>query len=193
MPTLLDRLLALVGLIVLAPLLLLVAGVVKLSSSGPVIYKQQRIGRFGRRFTIFKFRSMSERHAGEFMPEDGLAPGGVEGLDRRTPVGRFLRRSGLDELPQLVNVLRGDMSLVGPRPERPVYDDKFKTDVSDYRLRSRVRPGITGLAQISGLRGQTCVKERTIYDNVYAEKKSLALDVGILAQTPFVAWKTHQE
>ena len=115
--------------------------------------------------------------------KDGLAPGGVEGADRRSGVGRFLRRSSLDELPQLFNVLRGDMSLIGPRPERPEYAAQFDSSVYRYVDRQRVKSGITGWAQVHGLRGQTSIADRAEWDNYYIENFSLWLDVKILLLT----------
>jgi lipopolysaccharide/colanic/teichoic acid biosynthesis glycosyltransferase len=122
----------------------------------------------------------------EFLLAQDTAPGGVEGEDRRTPVGRVLRRSSLDELPQLINVLRGEMSMIGPRPERPEFVELFKQDIVRYGDRHRVKSGITGWAQVHGLRGQTSLAERVEWDNYYIANWSLGLDVKILALT-FVA------
>jgi lipopolysaccharide/colanic/teichoic acid biosynthesis glycosyltransferase len=119
----------------------------------------------------------------EFMLGGDTAPGGVEGADRRTPIGRFLRRASLDELPQLLNVLRGEMSLVGPRPERPEFVELFRQDVARYGDRHRVKSGITGWAQVHGLRGQTSLAERVEWDNYYIANWSLGLDLKILALT----------
>ena len=119
----------------------------------------------------------------EFSPIDGLAPGGVEGVDRRTTIGRFLRRSALDELPQLFNVLRGEMSLVGPRPERPQFVALFGEGVDRYADRHRVRSGLTGWAQVHGYRGQTSLADRVEWDNFYIENWSLWLDFKILLMT----------
>jgi lipopolysaccharide/colanic/teichoic acid biosynthesis glycosyltransferase len=118
-----------------------------------------------------------------FRPLDGSAPGGVEGTDRRTLIGRVLRRCSLDELPQLINVLRGRMSLVGPRPERPEFVDLFIADVIRYGDRHRVKSGITGWAQVHGLRGQTSLADRVEWDNYYIEHWSLGLDLKVLALT----------
>ena len=147
----LDRVLAAVVLIVLSPLLLASAIAVKLSSPGPVLFKQRRVGRDGRVFDFYKFRSMREPGRGkeddgdasalDFLLAGDIAPGGVEGDDRRTAVGRFLRGTSLDELPQLFNVLRGDMSLVGPRPERPEFVELFRNDIIRYGDRHRVKSG----------------------------------------------------
>ncbi len=179
-----DRALAAVALVVAAPFLLAVAGVVKLSSPGPVLFRQRRVGRDGTSFDLLKFRSMrTSEDRTDFRPRPGSAPGGVEGVDRRTPIGRFLRRSSLDELPQLINVLQGDMSLVGPRPERPEFVELFRHDVARYGDRHRVKSGITGWAQVHGLRGQTSLADRVEWDNFYIENWSLWLDVKIVIMT----------
>ena len=190
----LDRVLALLMLILFSPLIALAALAVKLSSPGPVLFKQRRVGRDGRVFDFYKFRSMREpdrnaepteadSSALDFLLAGDVAPGGVEGEDRRTAVGRFLRGSSLDELPQLFNVLRGDMSLVGPRPERPEFVELFRNDIIRYGDRHRVRSGITGWAQVHGLRGQTSLAERVEWDNYYIAHWSLGLDLKILALT----------
>ncbi|MHB8234439.1 MAG: exopolysaccharide biosynthesis polyprenyl glycosylphosphotransferase, partial [Solirubrobacteraceae bacterium] len=193
----LDRVLALVFLVLLSPVILLSALAVRLSSAGPVLFRQRRVGRDGKAFDLYKFRSMRMQE-GQHSPEDGdagplefllggdTAPGGVEGGDRRTTVGRFLRRTSFDELPQLFNVLKGEMSLIGPRPERPEFVELFKQDIVRYGDRHRVKSGITGWAQVHGLRGQTSLAERVEWDNYYIANWSLGLDVKILALT-FVA------
>jgi exopolysaccharide biosynthesis polyprenyl glycosylphosphotransferase len=189
----LDRVLALALLIVLAPLILGAALAVRLSSSGPVLFSQRRVGRDGKAFDLYKFRSMrlepgrdpSDDDTGplEFLLGGDTAPGGVEGKDRRTSVGRLLRRCSLDELPQLLNVLRGEMSLIGPRPERPEFVELFRQDIVRYGDRHRVKSGITGWAQVHGLRGQTSLAERVEWDNYYIAHWSLGLDLKILALT----------
>jgi exopolysaccharide biosynthesis polyprenyl glycosylphosphotransferase len=180
-----DRVCAAIGLFLLAPLLALIAIGVKLGSPGPVFFRQPRVGRDGHAFELLKFRSMTELEPGAtgFAPAAGRAPGGVEGIDRRTPLGRVLRRTSLDELPQLVNVLLGDMSLIGPRPERPEFVERFDTAIDRYGDRHRVKSGITGWAQVHGLRGQTSLPDRVEWDNYYIEHWSLALDLKILALT----------
>jgi exopolysaccharide biosynthesis polyprenyl glycosylphosphotransferase len=186
-----DRVLAAALLLLLAPVLGLVTLAVRLSSPGPVLYRQRRVGRDGQVFDLYKFRSMkidagpeSNGHSViDSLLGGDTAPGGVEGSDRRTLVGRLLRRSSLDELPQLFNVLRGEMSIVGPRPERPEFVDLFTQDVVRYGDRLRVKSGITGWAQVHGLRGQTSLAERIELDNYYIAHWSLALDVKILALT----------
>jgi lipopolysaccharide/colanic/teichoic acid biosynthesis glycosyltransferase len=133
-----------------------------------------------------------DERALDFMLGGDTAPGGVEGADRRTPIGRFLRRTSLDELPQLFNVVRGEMSVIGPRPERPEFVELFREDVARYGDRHRVKSGITGWAQVHGLRGQTSLAERVEWDNYYIAHWSLALDVKILALT-FGALLHHAE
>lgn len=190
----LDRVLALALLVAFSPILLACALAVRLSSPGPVLFTQRRVGRDGKVFDLYKLRSMRVPETGvEDGPHEGaaldyllagdVAPGGVEGEDRRTRVGHVLRRSSLDELPQLINVLRGDMSLVGPRPERPEYVELFREELVRYGDRHRVKSGITGWAQVHGLRGQTSLAERVEWDNYYISHWSLALDVKILALT----------
>jgi lipopolysaccharide/colanic/teichoic acid biosynthesis glycosyltransferase len=150
------------------------------------------VGRDGTLFDLYKFRSMRVGYADPEPSEDDerafrlggdTAPGGVEGEDRRTPIGRFLRRTSLDELPQLLNVVRGEMSVIGPRPERPEFVELFRQDVARYGDRHRVKSGITGWAQVHGLRGQTSLAERVEWDNYYIAHWSLALDLKILALT----------
>jgi exopolysaccharide biosynthesis polyprenyl glycosylphosphotransferase len=193
----LDRVLALTLLIVFSPVILLSAVAVRLSSPGPAFFRQRRVGRDGKVFNFYKFRSMRVEQppaddgepaasALDFLLGGDTAPGGVEGEDRRTAVGRFLRGTSLDELPQLFNVLRGDMSLVGPRPERPEFVELFRQDIIRYGDRHRVKSGITGWAQVHGLRGQTSLAERVEWDNYYIAHWSLGLDLKILALT-FVA------
>jgi exopolysaccharide biosynthesis polyprenyl glycosylphosphotransferase len=181
----LDRLGAALLILLFGPLMALVALIVKLSSPGPVIFRQRRVGRDGTVFDLYKFRSMRTPAAGgrQFRPGTGSAPGGVEGDDRRTLIGRLLRRTSLDELPQFFNVLRGDMSLVGPRPERPEFVELFESDIKRYGDRHRVKSGVTGWAQVHGLRGQTSLTDRVEWDNYYIEHWSLGLDLRILVLT----------
>jgi lipopolysaccharide/colanic/teichoic acid biosynthesis glycosyltransferase len=180
-----DRVAAGLLLLAVAPLLGLLAALVRWSSPGPALFRQRRVGRDGREFELLKLRSMrvAEMHP-RWAPKAGRAPGGIEGADRRTAVGRFLRRTSLDELPQLVNVVRGEMSLVGPRPERPEFVALFEEHVGRYAERHRVRPGMTGWAQVHGLRGgRASVEDRIAWDNFYVEHWSLGLDLRILALT----------
>jgi exopolysaccharide biosynthesis polyprenyl glycosylphosphotransferase len=179
-----DRTFAALALLALSPLMLTVALAIRLTSPGPILFRQRRIGRDGREFELLKFRSMREADPrNEFDLPNGSAPGGVEGVDRRTWIGRYLRDLSLDELPQFLNVLRGDMSLVGPRPERPEYVERFSAQVAKYEQRHRVRSGITGWAQVHGLRGQTSIADRVEWDNWYIQNWSLRLDLRIIALT----------
>ena len=172
-----DVLFSALALLILSPLILLTALAVKLTSPGPVLYRQERMGMDGAVFRILKFRTM-----GTDSERSGPRMASAED-DRRTSVGAFLRRTSLDELPQLFNVLRGDMSLVGPRPERPVFIEEFKRQIPKYHLRHKVKSGITGWAQINGLRGQTSIQKRIEYDLYYIENWSLLLDLKILVRT----------
>ena len=188
---LIDRLAALIIVVALAPLLLGIALLVKLTSTGPVFYRQRRVGLDGREFDILKFRTM--RVADETEQQNAAwaqrAAGedGVEvidpGVDRRTPIGRQLRRWSLDELPQLLNILRGEMSFIGPRPEQARYVPAFAQHVYRYGDRHRVKSGLTGWAQIHGLRGDTSLADRIEWDNFYVENWSLFLDLKILVLT----------
>ncbi len=181
----LDRIAAGLGLLVLSPIFLLLMVLVRSSSPGPIFFAQQRIGRDGVPFDCLKFRSMRPPRDSdaEFVRVEGDAPGGVEGVDRRTTIGKIMRQTSLDELPQLINVLRGDMSLVGPRPERPEYVDLFAAQIRRYGERHRVKAGVTGWAQVHGLRGQTPIADRAEWDNYYIENWSLWLDIKILFLT----------
>ncbi len=184
----LDRVIAAILIVLLAPLLLTATLAVKLSSRGPVFFRQRRVGRDEHAFDLLKFRSMrvtDDRPRGNvsvLLPED-TAPGGVEGADRRTAIGRLMRSLSIDELPQLFNVLRGDMSIVGPRPERPEFVELFERRVNRYEDRHRVKSGITGWAQVHGLRGKTSLSDRIEWDNYYIENWSLWLDLKILLMT----------
>ena len=190
----LDRVLAVLLLLLLLPVLLAIVAAVRLSSSGPALFRQRRVGLNAERFDILKFRTMRVASTvPPFVPGDGRAPGGVEGVDRRTAVGCFLRRSCLDELPQLLNVARGEMALVGPRPERPEFVALFAGEITRYPYRHVVRPGITGLAQVRGLRGQTCIATRTRADLEYIGQRRAALDPELLARTVLVAVRAPAE
>jgi Undecaprenyl-phosphate glucose phosphotransferase len=167
-------------MLVFSPLLLAAAIGVKLTSPGPVIYRQSRIGMNKKPFEMYKFRSMK-------MDSDGsdLTTWGTKYDDRRTKLGTFLRKCSIDELPQLFNVLRGDMSLVGPRPERPFFVDKFKEEIPLYMIKHLVRPGITGWAQVNGWRGDTSIEERVKCDIYYIENWTFLFDIKILFMTVF--------
>jgi exopolysaccharide biosynthesis polyprenyl glycosylphosphotransferase len=179
-----DRAFALIALVAAAPLMITITIAIRLTSPGPILFRQRRVGRDGCEFDVLKFRTMRET-AGptDFKLQDGCAPGGIEGEDRRTPIGRFLRDCSFDELPQFINVLRGDMSLVGPRPERPEFVELFTRGVARYEDRHRVKSGITGWAQVNGLRGQTSIADRVEWDNFYIRNWSLRFDLRIVALT----------
>lgn len=180
-----DIFLASVFLLVFSPLLIIIALVQKITSKGPVIYSHQRVGRDGKIFLLYKFRSMYD-HA-----EDKENRYWTEDNDSRiTPFGRILRKSNLDELPQFYNILRGDMSFVGPRPEQPRFVEKFSQEVPGYILRHRVKSGLTGWAQINGLKGDTSVVERARYDSYYIENWSVFFDLLIIIRT---AWMVLYE
>jgi exopolysaccharide biosynthesis polyprenyl glycosylphosphotransferase len=165
-------------LLLVAPLIGLCALAVRVEGGSGVLFRQSRVGRDGRVFECLKLRSM--RPAGE---ADSATTWSIAADDRVGPVGRFLRRTSLDELPQLWNVLRGDMTLVGPRPERPHFVDRFSAEHERYAHRHRVQAGLTGLAQVSGLRGDTSIADRARFDNYYIEHWSLWLDVKIIIRT----------
>ncbi|MEH6795490.1 MAG: sugar transferase [Rhodococcus sp. (in: high G+C Gram-positive bacteria)] len=192
---LLDRVLTAFGLLLLSPVFLTLMLLVRLSSPGPIFFKQERIGRDGLPFDCLKFRSMRPPRASdaEFERKAGDAPGGVEGVDRRTRIGKIMRQTSMDELPQLLNVLRGDMSLVGPRPERPEYVDLFEMQIRRYGERHRVKAGVTGWAQVHGLRGQTSIADRAEWDNYYIENWSVWLDVKILFLTVLAVLKRAED
>ena len=182
----LDRVVGGLLLVLLSPILIATALAVRVSLGRPILYRQERVGLDGRPFRMLKFRSMRPPiepgdDVREFDP--GRAPGGVEGSDRRTRVGSFMRATSLDELVQLVNVVKGEMSLVGPRPERPEYVEYFASHVHRYDARHRVKGGITGWAQIHRLRGKTSIADRVEWDNYYIENFSLWLDLKILLLT----------
>jgi Undecaprenyl-phosphate glucose phosphotransferase len=153
----------------------LTALIIRRTSPGPVFYRQERMGLDGKQFIIFKFRSMYQNAEAETGPVWAR-----EDDPRCTPVGRLLRRTNIDELPQLWNVLKGDMSLVGPRPERPYFVDQFKQHIPQYMLRHKVRAGLTGWAQVNGWRGNTSIEKRIEYDLYYIENWSVALDLKIM-------------
>jgi exopolysaccharide biosynthesis polyprenyl glycosylphosphotransferase len=194
----LDRVIGGLLILVLSPLLIAVTVAVRVSSPGPIFFRQRRIGRDGRPFDLLKFRSMRiaedpgpRDNVSVLLPED-TAPGGVEGADRRTPMGRLIRRTSIDELPQLFNVLLGEMSIVGPRPERPEFVELFERRIERYDDRHRVKSGITGWAQVHGLRGKTSLSDRIEWDNYYIENWSLWLDFKILLMTITAVLKTAE-
>jgi len=171
----LDIILSLLAMVVLAIPFAVIAAIVKWTSSGPIFYKQERMGLDGRPFAVYKFRSMTH-HA-----EDTTGPVWARDDDpRATSVGRWLRRFDLDELPQFWNVLKGEMSIVGPRPERPFFVQQFRHRIPQYMLRHKVKAGITGWAQVNGWRGNTSLEKRIEYDLYYIENWSVTLDLKIM-------------
>ena len=175
-----DIVASLLGLVFLSPVFLGVAIGVKCSSPGPVIYRQTRIGRRKREFTMYKFRSM------EVQPEsEEKKAWTVKNDPRVTPIGKFMRHTSIDELPQLFNILKGNMSLVGPRPERPFFVEKFREEIPRYMVKHQVRPGLTGWAQVNGYRGDTSIRKRIEYDLYYIENWSIGLDIKIIFLTFF--------
>ncbi|MCL4123534.1 UNVERIFIED_CONTAM: hypothetical protein GTU68_043977 [Idotea baltica] len=172
-----------IALIILLPVMLIVAIGVRFTSRGPIFFSQERVSYDGNPFKIYKFRSMTTD-----AEKDGPA-WTTPGDSRVTKIGKFLRSTSLDELPQLFNVLKGDMSMVGPRPERPVYIEQFKERVPHYMLRHKVPAGITGWAQVHGWRGDTSIDKRVKFDLYYIENWSLFLDFKILILTIFKGLK----
>jgi len=183
----LDRIAALLALVLFAPIMAAVAVAVWISLGRPILFRQARVGRDGELFEMLKFRSMRAPEGPEdeqnVVASTEVAPGGVEGADRRTRVGAFIRRTSLDELAQLFNVIKGDMSFVGPRPERPEFVEVFEESIYRYEERHRVKPGITGWAQVNGLRGKTSIADRAEWDSYYIENWSLWFDVKIFLLT----------
>ncbi|MCS6976839.1 MAG: undecaprenyl-phosphate glucose phosphotransferase [Gemmatales bacterium] len=178
-----DIVLSLLALIILSPVMIVIAILIKLTSPGPIFYRQERCSLNGKRFQMLKFRSMrvdAEAQSGPVWCQ--------ENDPRRTPLGAFLRRTSLDELPQLINVLKGDMSLVGPRPERPVFIQQFKKTIPNYMIRHCVKAGITGWAQIHGWRGNTSLRKRIEYDLYYITHWNPWLDLRILFMTAIKGW-----
>ena len=174
---------AVCGMALTSPLMLLAALLIKLTSPGPVIFRQERVGLHNKPFYMYKFRTMERQ-----VPGEEKKAWTVRNDPRVTPVGKFLRRTSLDELPQLFNILRGDMSLVGPRPERPLFVDKFKEEIPRYMVKHQVRPGLTGWAQVNGLRGDTSIRKRIEYDIYYIENWTVWFDLKIILMTFFTGF-----
>lgn len=173
-----DILMSIIIIILTSPIMLICAIGVKLSSKGPVLFKQQRVGKNKKLFNMYKFRSM-------IVNDEQDTAWSSKTDSRRTKFGSFLRKTSLDELPQFFNVLKGDMSIVGPRPEIPYYVDQFKEEIPLYMVRHQIRPGITGWAQVKGLRGDTPIKDRIEHDIYYAEHWSILFDIKIFMMTVF--------
>lgn len=173
-----DIIFAACAIIITSPLLISIAIGVKLTSPGPILFKQERVGLNRRLFYMYKFRSMKD------MPTEASdKQWTVENDPRRTKFGTFLRKTSLDEFPQFFNVLKGDMSIVGPRPERPYFVDQFKKEIPKYMIKHHVRPGITGWAQVCGLRGDTSIEDRIEHDIQYIENWTLLFDIRIIFKT----------
>ena len=171
---------ALIGLIILSPVLLITAYLIRKNLGSPVLFRQVRPGKDGRPFEMVKFRSMRDAidQNGKPLPDN----------ERLTPFGKTLRSTSLDELPELWNVLKGDMSLVGPRPERPQFVEKFKEEIPRYMVKHQVRPGLTGWAQVNGLRGDSSIKKRIEYDIYYIENWTIGFDIKIILMTFFTGF-----
>ncbi len=168
------------GIIVASPVMLIACLAIKLTSPGPLIYKQERVGLHNKTFRMYKFRSM------EVQPEqEEKKAWTVKNDPRVTGVGKFMRRTSIDELPQLFNILKGDMSLVGPRPERPFFVEKFREEIPRYMVKHQVRPGLTGWAQVNGYRGDTSIRKRIEYDLYYIENWTIGFDIKIMFLTIF--------
>lgn len=173
-----DIIVAIIAIVITSPIMLVTAIAIKLTSPGPIIFKQERIGYRGKPFMMYKFRSMYVQN-----PEEEKSEWTTKNDSRKTAVGDFIRRTSIDELPQFVNVLKGQMSVVGPRPERPFFVEKFRKDTPKYMVKHQVRPGLTGLAQVNGYRGNTSIQKRIEYDIQYVENWRLSLDIRIMFLT----------
>ncbi len=160
--------------------MILTALIIKLTSPGPIIFKQTRVGLHRRKFEMYKFRSMKVQ-----TDEEEKVKWTTKDDPRKTRFGNFIRKTSIDELPQLFNVLKGEMSLIGPRPERPYFVEKFREEIPKYMIKHHVRPGITGWAQVNGWRGDTSIKMRIEHDIYYIENWSIWLDIKILFLTLF--------
>ena len=171
---------AICAIILFSPVMLFSAIMIKLTSPGPLIFKQERVGLHNRTFMMYKFRSMDVQ-----APDKEKTKWTVKDDPRVTNFGKFMRKTSIDELPQLFNILKGEMSLVGPRPERPFFVEKFKEEIPRYMIKHQVRPGMTGWAQVNGYRGNTSIKKRIEYDLYYIENWTLGLDIKILFLTVF--------
>ena len=181
-----DILGSLVLIILTSPIMLTTAIIIKCTSKGPVIFKQNRVGLNKKLFTMYKFRSMKVNSQEETGWSTNSDP-------RKTKFGSFIRKFSIDELPQFFNVLKGDMSLIGPRPELPHFVDNFKNEIPLYMVKHQVKPGITGLAQVNGFRGDTSIKKRIEYDIYYIENWNILMDISILFQTAFKGLKNNEQ
>ena len=173
-----DYIISIIAIIITSPVMLITAIAIKLTSKGPVIFKQERIGYNAKPFMMYKFRSMKVQD-----PSEEKSEWTTKDDPRKTVVGNFIRKTSIDELPQFFNVLKGDMSVVGPRPERPYFVEQFKEDIPKYMVKHQVKPGITGWAQIHGCRGDTSIKKRIEFDIEYVENWHMGLDLAIMIKT----------
>ena len=171
---------SLVGIILFSPIMLIVAVLIKLTDKGPIIFAQERVGLHNKPFKMYKFRSMAVEP-----PQKEAKKWTTKNDPRVTAIGRFIRKTSLDELPQFFNIFMGDMSLVGPRPERPFYVEKFRDEIPHYMIKHQVRPGLTGWAQVNGYRGDTSIEKRIDHDLYYIENWSMGFDFKILFLTVF--------
>lgn len=171
---------SLFAIVLFSPVMLFACAMIKLTSPGPLIYKQERVGLHNRTFMMYKFRSMEVQSK-----EAEKKAWTVKDDPRVTSFGKLMRKTSIDELPQLFNILKGDMSLIGPRPERPFFVEKFREEIPRYMVKHQVRPGLTGWAQVNGYRGNTSIRKRIEYDLYYIENWSIGLDIKILVMTFF--------
>lgn len=174
---------SLFGILITSPIMLFCAIMVKLTSPGPIIFKQERVGLHNKPFFMYKFRSMAQQ-----APSEEKKAWTTKDDPRVTKFGRLMRKTSLDELPQLFNILKGDMSLVGPRPERPLFVEKFKEEIPRYMVKHQVRPGLTGWAQVNGYRGDTSIRKRIEHDIYYIENWSVWFDIKIIIMTFFTGF-----
>ncbi len=180
MKRIMDIACSLIGILLFSPVMIVAAIMIKASSPGPIIFKQERVGLHNKPFQMYKFRTMMQQS-----PSEEEKAWTVKDDPRVTKVGRFLRKTSLDELPQLFNILIGNMSIVGPRPERPLFVERFKEEIPRYMVKHQVRPGLTGWAQVNGYRGDTSIRKRIEYDIYYIENWTMSLDIKIMFLTIF--------
>ena len=173
-----DYIISIIAIIITSPIMIITAIAIKLTSPGPIIFKQERMGYNGKTFMMYKFRSMKVQD-----PNEEKSEWTTKDDPRKTKVGDIIRKTSIDELPQFFNVLKGDMSVVGPRPERPYFVDQFKETIPKYMVKHQVKPGLTGWAQIHGCRGDTSIKKRIEYDIEYVENWHMGLDLAIMIKT----------
>ena len=173
-----DYIISIIAIIITSPIMIITAIAIKLTSKGPIIFKQERMGYNGKTFMMYKFRSMKVQD-----PNEEVSEWTTRNDPRKTRVGDLIRKTSIDELPQFFNVLKGDMSVVGPRPERPYFVEQFRETIPKYMVKHQVKPGLTGWAQIHGCRGDTSIRKRIEYDIEYVENWHMGLDLGIMIKT----------